>query len=135
MVCIPVLHYRTCSEVRWLLLAENDVKLRMRVKQLLGNDASWLLLRFNDRMVVSRQTTCGTVVSGVLVMVSSVRLDTQCDSSWTRSWYRVKLVAPEQSTVNFVSTSAPFVGEHVHCVGHRDLRAAATSSIVAQLTL
>jgi len=87
MVCIPVLHYRTCSEVRWLLLAENDVKLRMRVKQLLGNDASRLLLRFNDRMVVSRQTTWGTVVSGVLVMVSSVRLDTQCDSSWTRSWY------------------------------------------------
>ena len=78
-------------------MAENDVRLRMCVKQLLGNDDKWLKFRFNDRMLDRRQTTSGTVVSGVLVMVSSCSLDVHVDSSWTRSCVKLDLV-PEAVT-------------------------------------
>ena len=43
-------------------------------------------------------------------------------------------LVPEHSTVNFVQISWPTSGMHVHWAGHRDLRAAVTSSIVVQLT-
>jgi len=138
--CISLrLRQRTCSDVRRLLSAENDVILSMCVKQLLGNDANWLLLRFSARILVSRQTTSGTAVTGVLVMVSSRSSDTHCDSSWVRSWVSRDEVdwlnrEPEQSTVNFVSTSWPLIGEQLHPAGHSDLRAALTSSTVVLLT-
>ena len=61
----------TCNDVRRFEEAVNDVRLRMRVKQLLGNDANRLLFRFSDWRLNSRQTAWGGVSRGVLVMVSA----------------------------------------------------------------
>jgi len=125
---------RTCSNVRQLLLAENVVRLRMFVKQLLGNDASRLLSRFSNHILDRRQTTSGTAVSGVLVTVSSSSSDVHLDSSWTRSSVTLDWV-PEQSTINFVHASWPSSGEQLHWAGHRDFRAAVTSSSVVHVML
>ena len=131
---ISALLWRTCINVRRLLLARNDVRLRMCVKQFLGNDTSWLLLRFNDWILDRRQTTSGTVISGVLVTVSSSSSDVHVDSSWTKSSVTLDWV-PEQSTINFVHASWPSSGEQLHWAGHRDFRAAVTSSSVVHVTL
>jgi len=107
----------------------------MRVKQLLGNDVSWLLLKFSDRILNRLQTTSGTVVIGVLVMVSSESSDPHRDSSWVILWLSCDEVdwlnwAPEQSTINFVNTSWPSRGEQLHWAGQKDWRAAITSTFV-----
>jgi len=63
--CHRELRRRTCSDVRRLPAAENVLRLRMRVKQLLGNDSNWLLDRVNERILLRRQRASGIVFSGV----------------------------------------------------------------------
>lgn len=138
-ICITVTSSRTCSDVKRLLVAVNNVILRIRVKQLLGNDAKRLLSKLSVLIPVRLHVAAGSWVNGVLVMVSSCSSETQRDSRRVMCWVSRDVVdwlncVPLQSTVNLVQTSCPLRGKHMHPAGQSDFRTRTTSSVVVHLT-